>query len=108
VAESEGDSKFMKGLFVGFLLGVLIALGVGGSLAFFSRRQDALRVEEAQREAEIARKDAEAARKLAEEQLEQATLQQRLRIDMQNRADAAELEKRLLSDLLKDAKQQDK
>src|SRR5262249_50329733 len=105
MAENEGDSKFLKGLFVGFLLGVLIALGMGGSLAYLSVRQERQRADQALREVE--RKE-ELARKSAEEALEQTTTFQRLLLDAQNRAEAAELEKRALSDMLKDAKQQDK
>jgi hypothetical protein len=63
MAEGEGgDSKFLTGLLLGFLVGVLIALGVGGSLVFFRGRQEIVRAREAMAEAEMARAMAEEAR----------------------------------------------
>jgi Type II secretion system (T2SS), protein G len=68
MSEKEGgDSKFMTGFLLGFLCGVLIALGVGASFVVFrGGRQEALHVREAVRDAEMARAEAEEARAHAE------------------------------------------
>src|SRR5438045_365265 len=113
MAKNEADdSKFVKGMFLGLLLGVLSALAVGGSLAYLSVRQERQHAEvelrEARRETEIARKEAERQAQIAKEKAELAHVRLQLFLDMQNKAAAADLAARTLSDQLKDAKQQDR
>ena len=63
MAESEGgDSKFMTGFLFGFLLGVLVALGVGGSFVLIRGRGEMARARAAMAEAEMARAMADEAR----------------------------------------------
>jgi uncharacterized protein HemX len=52
--ESGGDSKFMTGFVVGFVVAVLICLGVGGSLFFVGRQREMAAVERARMEADRA------------------------------------------------------
>jgi hypothetical protein len=67
-SEGGGDSRFMTGFLVGFVVGVLICLGVGGSFLFVGSshrranqaRMDAIRAEEA------ALRERDAARRLLE------------------------------------------
>ncbi len=64
MSENEGgDSRFMTGFLIGFVVGVLICLGVGGTFFVVSvQRRQAMEVERAMHEAraaeEIARREA--------------------------------------------------
>jgi hypothetical protein len=74
MSENEGgDSRFMTGFLVGFVVGVLVCLGAGGSYFMVARQHQAAASAEmerarmdAVRAEEMARKEAEAARALAD------------------------------------------
>jgi hypothetical protein len=70
---SGGDSKFMTGFFVGFIVGVLICLGVGGTFLVVTRQHRMVEMERAARDAEMAaRRSAEALRALEDVRLREA------------------------------------
>lgn len=88
--EGGGDSRFMSGFLTGFVVGVLICIGVGGTLGLVmvrSQSSQALMMrEEAMRAEEVARasaEEAQRARQVAE--LERARL-----VDEKKRAQKAE------------------
>ena len=59
MAENEGgDSRFLGGFLLGFLAGVLICLGVGGSLLVVTIRNQRAAADAALREAEMMLEDA--------------------------------------------------
>lgn len=62
----EGDSRWMSGFVTGFVLGVLVCLGVGGSLYVVQGRRAEVLAREMQMMAEQARAEAEQARRAAE------------------------------------------
>lgn len=73
MSEKEGsDSKFMLGFVTGFLVGVLIALGVGASFVVFRGRHEMMRAQMAREEAMVAREMAEMERARAEANAKEA------------------------------------
>jgi hypothetical protein len=73
MSENEGgDSKFMTGFLVGFVVGVLICLGAGGSLALVWGRQQAMEMRAREAEALMRAEEARAAAEEALRRVEQA------------------------------------
>ncbi len=67
MAENEGgDSRFLSGFLLGFLAGVLICLGIGGSFIVIRAQRSAAATREALMEADMARAEAEEAHRRAE------------------------------------------
>jgi hypothetical protein len=64
--EGGGDSKFMTGFLVGFVVGVLICLGVGASLFFVRSERQGEAVMRARLEADLALHEAAMQRDRAE------------------------------------------
>jgi hypothetical protein len=68
MSEDEGgESRSMGAFLLGFLTGVLVCLGAGGTFAFVAARQAAMHTREAMMMAEQARAEAEMQRHAAEE-----------------------------------------
>jgi hypothetical protein len=72
MSEHEGDSGKTGAFLLGFLVGVLVCLGAGGSFFAVQARQRMTATRAAMMEAEMARAEAEEARRRAEKALEAA------------------------------------
>jgi hypothetical protein len=73
MSENEGgESRFMTGFLLGFLAGVLICLGVGGSIAFVWGRQQAMTMRAAEERARMAEMEARMEADMARRNLHRA------------------------------------